>query len=692
MTPHSTYDVESYPNFFSATFLYDRKLYGYEISWRRNDIVSLITFLDWSIEYGIPHQGFNNLAYDYTVIDAIYEMFKSGIQITAYDIYLVNDKIISTPWERRFDNIIPEWKHRIKQIDLMKINHFDNQQRSTSLKQLEFVMRANNIEDLPYPAGFPIPETDEAADTVMKYNAHDVVQTENFGDYCSKQKKFRVSLGERYERDFTNSNDTKIGKSYFVMKLNEAGIQTHEIRDGQRRPIQTWRSEINLGELILPYVQFARPEFQSVVNQIASSTITQTKGALSIKTSLDGFEFVFGLGGIHGSVEGETFYSDDELVVIDADVASYYPNIAIVNKIYPAHLSAAFCDVYQQVFDERRSYKKGTPENAAMKLALNGVYGDSNSAYSPFYDPAYTMATTINGQLMLCMLAEQLMAIQGCKMIQINTDGLTVQIPRKYQYLYDDVCKRWQQLTRLELEFVNYKSMHVRDVNNYIAVGEDGKKKFKGAYAHIGAHEFDNDDPNKLEWHKNHSALVVSKAAVAAILENIPVRKFITEHEDIFDFFKLAKVKRTEALILCDDLKWDDRVLKENYEVGQIQRISRYLVTNSGYKLFAKRKPIKRRTFKVQMVYPGWISKKVNGLNKNLEVKTQYEYENALCLGYRTKDGGTYTHTPDRLEVVEKGHTVTIYNRINGDEQFDINYEYYIREAEKLVNGVLGLK
>jgi hypothetical protein len=31
------------------------------------------------------------------------------------------------------------------------------------------------------------------------------------------------------------------------------------------------------------------------------------------------------------------------------------------------------------------------PESAMLKLALNGVYGDSNNVFSVFYDPLFTM-------------------------------------------------------------------------------------------------------------------------------------------------------------------------------------------------------------------------------------------------------------------------------------------------------------
>lgn len=150
-----------------------------------------------------------------------------------------------------------------------------------------------------------------------------------------------------------------------------------------------------------------------------------------------------------------------------------YPNIAISNDVYPKHLSTEFCTIYQDVYEQRKSYKKGTVENLMLKLALNGVYGDSNNQYSPFFDPQYTMTITINGQLTLCLLAEKLMEIEGLKLIQINTDGITVRLPRSKREEYNSVCKSWEQQVKLQLEFVNYSKMFIRDCNNYISVYEE---------------------------------------------------------------------------------------------------------------------------------------------------------------------------------------------------------------------------
>jgi hypothetical protein len=60
-----------------------------------------------------------------------------------------------------------------------------------------------------------------------------------------------------------------------------------------------------------------------------------------------------------------------EYIIEDWDVESYYPSLAIVNRLYPEHLGEEFVKVYSDMKNDRTSFKKGTPENAMLKLALN---------------------------------------------------------------------------------------------------------------------------------------------------------------------------------------------------------------------------------------------------------------------------------------------------------------------------------
>lgn len=76
------------------------------------------------------------------------------------------------------------------------------------------------------------------------------------------------------------------------------------------------------------------------------------------------------------------------------------------------------------------------------------------------------MTTTLSGQLYITLLVEMfILNVPECLVIQTNTDGITVKIKREYLDLFYDLCKQWEEKTKLELEYVEYNRMYIRDVS-----------------------------------------------------------------------------------------------------------------------------------------------------------------------------------------------------------------------------------
>lgn len=601
------YDLEVYPNFFSAAFEHaaSDKTWYFELSCERDDINDLVEFIYQLSRLNARLVGFNNLGFDYPIIHMICKN-TYGLNFTNADIFTKCDAIINGGWDNRFAHVVWESDWIVEQVDLFKIHHFDNLARSTSLKVLEFNMRSHNIEDLPFPPGVDLPL--HALPVIRKYNKHDVTETKKFYMHSLPNIKMREELTEKYNKNFINHNDTKIGKDYFIMKLEERipGSCYYKDHNDKKKPRQTVRKSIPLADVIFPYIKFEQPEFNRILSYFRSQNITETKGVFTkLHCTVGNFDYHFGVGGIHGSIDSSIVEADDDYMLIDVDVASYYPNIAIKNRLYPEHLSEQFCDIYLDVYEQRKATPKKSPENAMLKLALNGVYGDSNNVYSPFYDPAYTMAITINGQLLLCMLAEQLIKIEGLSVVQINTDGLTVRVPRVNDWYVDNVCWWWQDFTKLTLERVEYSRMFVRDVNNYIGEYTDGKLKRKGAYEY------------ELDWSKNHSAIIVAKAAEAVLVRGEDVTTFITNHNDYMDFMLRAKVPRSSRLVGVDPAGNDQ----------PLQNITRYYVTHQGVELVKIMPPLARKpdVWRRIGIDVGWKVAPCNNLS-DVRLPINYEY------------------------------------------------------------------
>lgn len=655
------YDTEIFPTVFlvgiTPTAQDDDRQWIYEISGRVNDSQAL-----WDTITGNHLSrmfGFNNLNFDYPLLDEFIRVFKRGG--TAEDIitacYLKANQIIGAGdvWSGR----VKPWEVVVPQGDLMLIHHLDNVARRTSLKTLQFNMRMPSIEDLPFPPGTPL--TFEQIDVLRQYLGNDLRSTKILRHNTRKMIEFRDALGP----EKLNFNDTKIGKQFFIEELERR--QPGVCYGPNRELKQTWRTEIRMAEVILPWIKFQRPEFQTMLEFLRGQVIKETKGAFKdLHTVVDGFRFDFGTGGIHGSVTNRTIREDAQHALIDLDVTSYYPALAIVNRLYPAHLGTLFCDVYRELRDRRVIAKRaGDKVQAdALKLANNGVYGDSNNQYSPFYDPAYTMAITVNGQLLLCMLAEALMMITGLELFQINTDGLTVRVPRAKLDQLEAVCSWWQAGTGLELERAAYAGMWVRDVNNYLGLYNDDpvNEGKRGTVKRKGAYDYEMKVGDQVAWWKDFSGLVIPRAAEAALIYDQDPADFIEHHVDVdpWDFLMRAKVNRGSQLQLGDGTP--------------LQSTVRYFLATDGQPLVKIMPALKGQTEPRRMGIHAEGTASCSGArggyvcsacSATFPTKALFEDHNRQAHGWR----------------------VQVRNRFNGTaaELAGLDLRFYIQETEKLL-------
>jgi len=657
------YDIETYPNIFTLDATTpDGGQWFFEISDWRNDLDLLIRFIDRCRAEGKTGVGYNTMHFDYPVIHWIYQ--NRFAPIRAGDIYSKAMSIINAPFNARFAHVIWESDHLFPQLDLFKVHHFDNKAKSTSLKVLEFNMRSPHLEDLPFEVGTFL--TEQQAPVLRSYNHRDTTETIRFLNHSKAQIDMRKALTAKFGSDMMNCSDVKIGEKILLSSLQAAGVECYAVVDGRKAKKQTIRERIDLREVIFPYVRFQRPEFQQIHAEFASKVITETKGVFKDMVAVvDGFEYKFGTGGLHASLDAKIIHSDEYNQIVDIDVASFYPNLGIKNQLYPAHLGPQFCVAYDEVFHTRKTYGKGTPENEAYKLALNGAYGNSNNMYSPLFDSFYTMSITINGQLLLCMLVEQLIKTPGLQMVQANTDGVTFLCPRPFLTHVRAVCRWWELLTQLTLEEALYKSMFIRDVNNYIAVKEDGKIKRIGAYAYETALE--NPGTRELPWHKDWSFRVIAKATEAHLVHGIPLRQFIENHTDVYDFLGRTKVPRNSLLMHGDE---------------RVQNTVRYYVSTSGKKL--------------EKVMPA--KEGMEGQFKKSPKVSDSEYFSVMDeIGPDVWDARIHTQNKsvheDRRIGIHTGWGVTLCNDLSNAEWYhsnyhpcDLNYDYYIKQAEKLVH------
>jgi hypothetical protein len=267
------------------------------------------------------------------------------------------------------------------------------------------------------------------------------------------------------------------------------------------------------------------------------------------------------------------------------------------------------------------------------------------------------------------MLIEQLIKVPGLQMIQANTDGVTYLCPNEYLEHTRSLQAWWSNMTQLELEEVLYNRMFIRDVNSYIAEKADGSLKRIGAYAYETAEE--NPGTRELPWHKDWSFRIIAKAAEAVLVHGRDLESFIRGYGYLYDFFGRTKVPRNSQL---------------HHGGERVPNIVRYLVTNGGApleKVMPSTGPIgqfKKSPNTSDLDYYNWHHENGNVWNEDIHTKNKS------------------THQVRRIGI-NTGWNVTIWNQFDHEEwniadamgaDFDINYDFYIKEAEKLINLLPG--
>lgn len=658
--PLYVYDIETYYD----TFLFAGSFDGcgdaqvFEISWRKNQRQELLNFLNYLKQIDAFMVGYNNLGFDYPVI---HDLMMNPMLFDAKRAFDTAQKIID---EQKFKIGFGSFNiglhnREIHQVDLMKIWHFDNDSKRTRLKDLQFAMRSPDVMDLPYD--FRKPLASEQIDHLITYNIHDVSETKKFLNFTAERLKLRRDLlvSQTLKGDVLNWNDTKIGEEFFISKIGR------DICYEGRKPRGTDRLMVDFNNIILPKIQFRKPEYQDVIETFRTKKWYKDdkdrNALIAFDRNLGGMQIYFGSGGIHGSVNGKVYRESATHKIIDIDVAGMYPAVGIANNFYPAHLGMKFVEVYKQLKFDRKQHKKGTALNAVLKLAQNGAYGKSNSKYSPLFDTQYLYSITINGQLQNLQLYEALSFIPDIEFIQDNTDGMTVYLPREHEWLFNCYKSAWEKETGLELEQVEYSAMFVADVNNYLAVKKDGSVKRIGKYWY--ANKWEDYDSAAGKWHTDVSMMIVPKIAEQVMLYGHDPMMLLKMATNPFDFMIRQKI-----------------VGQQKGYIGstETQKTVRYYVSKAGEAMTVVRPPsgelgaYKRKAKITDKLYndvlkevgSNWDARIHVGKAGKPDTQTKYEFTTSkVQSGWKVKD---------------------CCKSINFNWQ-DLDYEFYLQEINKIL-------
>ena len=519
--------------------------------------------------------GFNSDNYDMPMIR--YALTGCGVEALKQ----LNDALIPPPGTsplRRWDV-----RKQYPQVDIPGLDHIDIMEVvpgvRIGLKTYMARMHSDTIQDLPFD---PAAELDDATQAITDdYCGNDLRGTRQLRE----QVKSRLALREKLTDKLNSELDARRQRGEYIdiakvdlrsksdAQMSEAIITA---KLGYRPDVPYIPTGYTFRLTPAPWLQFVTQQMHDVLELCKSVTFLWSRNdegeffydtdGKKVKTGVNmpaelkklritigNTVYKFGIGGLHSQESALTMYSGPHGNLVDRDVGSFYPSLAILMRLF----NDVLMPIYEEIYNERMGGKAKIAQAKAdfkanpiatfaaildevetltggFKIVLNGGYGKLWSKYSFLLDPNAGIAITINGQLSLLMLIERL-HVGGVSVVSANTDGIICFVPAGLEWYYLSTVAWWEQATGLTTDETPYRSIHMRDVNSYVAITPDGEVKRKGVFSESGI------NASMQGVHPDRD--IAKDAAVAFLVHGTPIADTIKACTDIRKFVLSRKVK-----------------------------------------------------------------------------------------------------------------------------------------------------
>ena len=412
-----------------------------------------------------------------------------------------------------------------------KINHIDIIDVAPGMVGLKIYggrLSSPRLQELPIPHDAEIQP--EQLELMRQYCKNDVQVTQMLFNALSQQVSLRRAMSETYGVDLRSKSDAQIAeavlKAEYMRLTGDAPPKVEAERDSfYYDPPVYIRFSTEPLSAVLEIVRTA----EMVLNDKTGHVI-MPKDIEKLVIEIGQSRYKIGIGGLHSQESEIAHFSDDDNVLIDRDVESYYPRMMLNMNMRLGGFGVHFNTVYGKILEERIEAKHAGDKvkSDSLKIVLNSTFGKTSNKYSTLYSPEFMIRTTLTGQLTLLMLIEALERY-GIPVVSANTDGIVIKCPHSERDALNLIVQKWEKHTGLKTEETVYRALYSRDVNNYIAVKEDGKAKAKGVYGPVSLS-------------KNPQTPICAEAVIAYLTKDVPVDHTVRDCRDISKFIALRTV------------------------------------------------------------------------------------------------------------------------------------------------------
>lgn len=490
--------------------------------------------------------GHNAKYYDQYILKAVLSGF------TPEEIKNVNDYIINggQGFEIEYDKIFlpPVWD---TMQDIVP---------ARSLKEIEANLRLN-ITETTIPFDLPTKWNKQQYEEVLYYCEHDVMALKPLFDARMGyfKTKFNICLLSNIDPLYnTGLTNAKLCAKFLKAKLIK--------RNDERKYIIPSNISTDLiDDKILDF--FAKIHDKN----ISDEELFDSK----LEFNFHGMDSVFAWGGGHGAKSNFTYDNklEPEKIVINEDFSSLYPHLLALPEYNFISRNIADKNAYYNTLQRRLELKKQgkKEEQLPLKLILNTTYGCQNNQYNDLFDPRGARGTCITGQLLISELTERIYNIGDVELIQLNTDGLMVKLPKNKLDEYYKVSEEFSKKCGIGLEYDKVFKIVQRDVNNYCMLyGDEKSKKIKakgGCFSALPEIKINEDgtlSTKVINDFKSNSLSIVSEAILKKLLFDIPTKETINKCDDIFRFQIISHLGSTYKKCVQESPNGDIELQRNN--------------------------------------------------------------------------------------------------------------------------------
>lgn len=426
-----------------------------------------------------------------------------------------------------------------------------------SLKLYAGRLHSKHMMDLPFEPGKPL--SPHRIRVVREtYLPNDLQVTADLRTELDSQINIRVAMSRRYDIDLRSKSDAQIAEA--VLKQ---GVEKRLGRRIYKPDVKPFKFNYEAPD----FIQFETKVLRDVLERATTEPFIVArdgyiKPAAYLKDEpvvINDVPFQMGLGGLHSKEKSVSHYEDDDTLLLDRDVRGYYPRNIIKSGRNPPAMGSHFQPLFLGIVEER-DVEKGLSQVAKAvgdmlkekyhadraeggKVMSNGTFGKTSQPGSVLYAPQMMLQTTLGGQFSLLMLIERFgRHPDKFTVLSANTDGVVTRVRKEWRWLFEAIIFDWECETGLQTEETRYRSLHMRDVNNYIAFAINEKSgkldvKVKGNYAECGPGQ-----KAAAGLKKTPDGQICTDAAIAWLKDGTDIAKTIRACTDVRKFVVVLRV------------------------------------------------------------------------------------------------------------------------------------------------------